>query len=189
MIYFIAAVGTPFVKVGRTRKKVTERMAMLSVGCPFPLQVLKTIGGFDPIAEVVIEQGLHDHLGRFRERGEWFRIGAVEIADAIDAVKSGHIYAKKSYYCFTDYLIAQAERKGWVGDLARDFIADDGTKSPIGLISYKAWRNHLESLNACDGALEALDMAWLEYLNFNRPTSKIAKRRKIPSPPSTSPPQ
>jgi len=67
---------------------------------------------------------------------------------------------------FYQWLRKQKSRNDPVGDLARDAIRDRGI-NPSGTKpnSYKGWKMHLERCGACDGAIEALERAYLEYLD------------------------
>lgn len=62
-IYFIEAVGTGCVKIGRG----ANRLSSLQTGCPFELKVLATT--FGPIR---LESELHRRFAEHRVRGEWF---------------------------------------------------------------------------------------------------------------------
>jgi len=59
---------------------------------------------------------------------------------------------------FSKWLSRQVGRNDPVGDLARD-ARDDGFKGA----TYDAWETHLMAMQACDGALQALVVAWQEY--------------------------
>lgn len=57
---------------------VEARLAQLSTGNPYPLEVL-TIYGFDN-AEVV-ERAIHQKYKNIRQRGEWFSLGYEELTE------------------------------------------------------------------------------------------------------------
>lgn len=61
---------------------------------------------------------------------------------------------------FWQWLQKQKKRHDPVGDLARDAFSDREWHKPQ---TFKAWRNHLTDVGACDGAQEALNTAWREY--------------------------
>ena len=70
-IYIVRAVGTPRVKIGRT-KNVRRRIASLQTGCPYPIELLneiKTKG-----CGSVIEGHIHRAFDRYRVLGEWFEL-------------------------------------------------------------------------------------------------------------------
>jgi len=48
-----------------------------------------------------------------------------------------------------------------VGDLAKDVIEDKET--PRGKANFQKWHDYLQSKGACDGAIEALNIAWDDY--------------------------
>ena len=70
-IYVIATVGAPFVKIGwvRHRAKAQDRCELIQVGCPYPLQVVITVGVDGRRAETK----LHKAFELYHFRGEWFR--------------------------------------------------------------------------------------------------------------------
>jgi transcriptional regulator with XRE-family HTH domain len=71
-IYAIGAVGTSWVKIGRTTAPVMQRLKTLQTGQPFPLQVLASL----PVETDVhrIEKQVHAFLEAERRRGEWFAV-------------------------------------------------------------------------------------------------------------------
>lgn len=62
---------------------------------------------------------------------------------------------------FNQWLKQQIERDDPIGDVARDVSRDDRCKPQNTLVS---WRNFLSAAGACQGAHDALDEAWDEYL-------------------------
>lgn len=162
MIYFIEAVGTPYVKIGRTRTSVKSRMSALATGCPYPLQVVRLIA-INQKRESKIEKQLHRKFKKFRSQGEWFAVTADQIIEAIHAiVKVRHNLPPQS---FAEYLAEQVERRGFIGDLARDATGDNDFK---GMTKFTQCRELLSNFGACDGAYRALVMAWIEYRRIKR---------------------
>jgi transcriptional regulator with XRE-family HTH domain len=72
IIYAIGAVGTSWVKIGRTAGPVMQRLKTLQTGQPFPLQVLASL----PVETDAhrIEKQVHAFLEAERRRGEWFAV-------------------------------------------------------------------------------------------------------------------
>ncbi|MBZ6205798.1 sterile alpha motif-like domain-containing protein [Streptomyces olivaceus] len=68
---------------------------------------------------------------------------------------------------FYEWLMRCVDEQSPVGDLARDARDDDTW--PDGEESYDLCVEYLESLNAYDGALDALEEAWRRYDNFRNP--------------------
>jgi uncharacterized protein YozE (UPF0346 family) len=66
---------------------------------------------------------------------------------------------------FFNYLTKQTKRNDPIGDFARDWIADKS--HPYSPRSLKTITDHLESMNACDGALAAASTAWNEWKKEN----------------------
>jgi hypothetical protein len=157
LIYFIAAEGTPYVKVGRTNN-AKQRLEMLAVGCPYPLLLLRSVS-FSVSTETQLEKRFHSHFAKYRQRGEWFSIDMAQIDSAIAEVEGGKL--QPNYSKFIDYIHDQSKRHNLIGDLARDILADDVDTS--NLLRFTEWRNYLWQCGACDGALRALVMAWIEY--------------------------
>ena len=61
---------------------------------------------------------------------------------------------------FNQWLKQFAGQQNAIGDLARDALQD--RTAPV-LNSRQDWRLHLDSRNACDGALDAFERAWKRY--------------------------
>ncbi len=59
-----------FIKIG-IAGAVADRLVGLQVGCPYDLTVVACWRSPNPIQE---EEALHEHLGRYRIRGEWFKL-------------------------------------------------------------------------------------------------------------------
>ena len=62
---------------------------------------------------------------------------------------------------FSEWLKQFAGQQNAVGDLARDVLRD---RTAPALNSRQDWRLHLDSRNACDGALDVFERAWAKYL-------------------------
>jgi DNA-binding transcriptional regulator YiaG len=71
-IYAIGAVGTSYVKIGRTTGPVTKRLAMLQTGHPEPLTLLAHVSVERDLSR--IEKSIHRFLEADRQRGEWFAV-------------------------------------------------------------------------------------------------------------------
>jgi hypothetical protein len=152
LVYFIQAVGTPFIKIGRSQQRsIKKRLAGMETGCPHNLQA----------------KWLHKRFRKMRVRGEWFTVTEEEIDRAM--AKASPLLSH--YPSFLDYLFAQKERKDWIGDLARDVDDEEGSLS-----TFKEWRNHLSNHRACDNALRALAWAWREYRACQRTYEQIAAK-------------
>lgn len=157
MIYFISAKGTPYVKIGRTRKPVEHRLAMLAIGCPLPLEIIRTVAV--PVgSEAYVEKKLHRKFRQWRTRGEWFNLSRIEIEKTVAEIEGGKI--RGFYKTFPSYLIDQLERHHPIGDLARDSFSDG--ENPR-MLKFTEWREYLDGFGACDGAYRALVLAWAEY--------------------------
>ena len=63
---------------------------------------------------------------------------------------------------FNQWLKQFAGQQNAIGDLARDVLRD--RKAPT-LNGRQEWRLHLDSRNACDGALAVFERAWAKYLS------------------------
>lgn len=165
VIYFIAAKGTPYVKIGRTRKPVEHRLAMLAVGCPLPLEIIRTV--VVPVGnEADVEKKLHRKFKKYRKRGEWFVLNRIDIEKTVAEIEGGKI--RGFYKTFPSYLIDQLERHHPIGDIARDSFADGDNPQ---MLRFTEWREYLESCNACGNAHRALVMAWAEYRHVRVPQS------------------
>jgi len=66
-VYFIEAMGTGFVKIGRSRNS-EDRVKGLQVGCPYSLKLLCEIGG----DSVDAEKQFQKRFAKYHHRGEWF---------------------------------------------------------------------------------------------------------------------
>lgn len=66
-LYFIEAVGTEFIKIGRSANP-DRRLKQLSTGSPVELRLIGVISG-----GAEIEKELHKQFDHLRERLEWFR--------------------------------------------------------------------------------------------------------------------
>jgi hypothetical protein len=67
---------------------------------------------------------------------------------------------------FRDWLRRQRDRPDPVGDLAREAHHDHGW--PRGRARLDTLHLHLDDLDACDGAHDALDCAWIEWIEEAR---------------------
>jgi uncharacterized protein YozE (UPF0346 family) len=63
---------------------------------------------------------------------------------------------------FTQYLKSQCHRNDAVGDLAQDWLIDDGNK-PRGAYKLPALIRYLERQGACEPCLDAGRNAWKEF--------------------------
>ena len=61
---------------------------------------------------------------------------------------------------FSEWLKQFSGQQNAIGDLARDVLRD---RTAPTLSSRQDWRLHLDSRNACDGALDAFELAWKRY--------------------------
>ena len=61
---------------------------------------------------------------------------------------------------FSEWLKQFIGQQSAIGDLARDVLRD---RTAPALSSRQEWRLHLDSRNACDGALDAFELAWKRY--------------------------
>jgi hypothetical protein len=80
-VYFIEAVGTPFLKIGYSERPY-ERLRSLRTGCPVEVQMLAVAGALRSQ-----EQKFHRLFAPTRIRGEWF-IRSPEIDHAIEWANS-----------------------------------------------------------------------------------------------------
>ncbi len=76
MIYIIAAINTPYYKLGFTTSKSAQpRMANMQSSCPYELKVVRTFEGRGEL----VERRCHEKLAPYWVRGEWFeRCAALE---------------------------------------------------------------------------------------------------------------
>jgi hypothetical protein len=63
---------------------------------------------------------------------------------------------------FTDWLHGQLDRRGPIGDLARD-VAEDETWPKVGRLELADYRDYLYDVGAIEEAVDALGQAWVEY--------------------------
>ena len=63
---------------------------------------------------------------------------------------------------FSEWLKHFSGQQNSIGDFARDVLRD---RTAPALNSRQEWRVHLDSRNACDGALETFERAWAKYLS------------------------
>ena len=64
--YIVRAIGTQFIKIGKTRLYTDKRINALQTGCPHKLELIS-----DKLQES--EEELHQMFNEHRVRGEWFR--------------------------------------------------------------------------------------------------------------------
>lgn len=62
---------------------------------------------------------------------------------------------------FYEWLSKHTKRNSPLGDLARDVQSDHA--GPSIEDTKEAWRTHLRTMNACSGAMKALDAAWVSF--------------------------
>jgi len=84
VVYFIEAVGTGRIKIGRTNN-LTRRLTELQANSPHVLLVRKTIKTYDMRA---VELELHRRFAYARAEGEWFRYTAA-LADEVGGPPTG----------------------------------------------------------------------------------------------------
>ena len=85
-IYFIRAMGTPYVKVGISNN-VERRLATLQTGNHEELRLVTVIGPYDkPGTARVLEARIHVALCFEHVRGEWYRVPRDEdIEDVLES--------------------------------------------------------------------------------------------------------
>jgi hypothetical protein len=83
VLRIVAPDAGEYVKVGMA-ERVKQRVSGMQAGCPFPLEVMFTVGGLSPDGARVLEFDTHALLMPHHERGEWFRCS---VGEAIAAVK------------------------------------------------------------------------------------------------------
>jgi hypothetical protein len=66
-VYFIEAIGARRIKIGFT-KDVRRRLHDLSIGCPFPIELMALMPG-----SLEDEFTMHKRFGQLHAHGEWFR--------------------------------------------------------------------------------------------------------------------
>lgn len=162
MIYFIEAVGTPFVKIGRTRHSAKSRLSSLRTGCPYPLRIIRMLA-VNLKRESQLEKQLHRKFKKYRAEGEWFALTEEQIIEAVHAI--ARVRKNLPPLTFAEYLAEQVERRGFIGDIARDATPDNDFK---GMTKFTQCRQLLWNASACDGAHEALILAWIEYRRIKR---------------------
>lgn len=77
-IYIVRMKGTDYFKVGYTSGTVQTRMKQLQVGNPKPLKFVTTWGG-----DMDAEKEVHDMLGEFRTKGEWFELTTEDLLNVL----------------------------------------------------------------------------------------------------------
>lgn len=65
---------------------------------------------------------------------------------------------------FYSWIKKQKNRDDPIGDLAKDIISD--RKFPKSIDNLKTHTSYLVYKGACQGALDALNIAWNEYINY-----------------------
>lgn len=82
-VYFIRAVGTPYVKIGFVAEHFTlkNRLTELQCGCPHILAIEATSPGLYPE-----EKAFHVRFQANRVRGEWFELDAGTVATVAEPV-------------------------------------------------------------------------------------------------------
>lgn len=61
---------------------------------------------------------------------------------------------------FTQFLRTQKKERGAIGDFAREWVTDQGRGKPRGYKHFSAIEKYLNSVGACDAAIEAGRKAW-----------------------------
>lgn len=82
-VYFVRAVGTPYVKIGFVVQHFTlrSRLEELQCGCPHTLVIEATYPGLYPE-----EKAFHVRFQANRVRGEWFELDAATVATVAQPV-------------------------------------------------------------------------------------------------------
>jgi uncharacterized protein YozE (UPF0346 family) len=127
------------VKIGHTTD-VQRRLRQLQSASPVPLRVIGILDGVEP------ERRLHQEYASYRMNGEWF---AIPVA--------------ASFYL---WLVMQADRDDWIGDVARD--AKEDTLFPKEETSYQRLQSYLIWHQACHRARIGLAKAYREWLRLRR---------------------
>lgn len=112
MIYFIQPTGEPFVKIGYSKSKVSERLKCLQTANHRKLILLASAHG-----TVAQERGLHFQLRAHRLHGEWFHL-TQEVQALADTVKKARRYGgptvhelKRAHRVKTPEQIAEANKR------------------------------------------------------------------------------
>jgi hypothetical protein len=87
VIYFIRAVGTDLVKIGKARDP-ERRLGELQTGSPHALKIEAMCRGYSRV-----ERYLHDKCAERHVRGEWYRIDAEEVEGIVGAIKASTTFA------------------------------------------------------------------------------------------------
>lgn len=84
-VYIVEAVGGDMVKIGMVRRLrgLSNRMAELQAGCPYPLRLVLVVPGLGQSDE----KALHKLFDAHRIRGEWFKIEGV-VAGVVDLART-----------------------------------------------------------------------------------------------------
>lgn len=72
-------------KIGRTKKKVKDRIKELEVANPYPI---KEVFEYNSPFAVKLETTLHRYYGRTNTRGEWFYLNEMQIESFIEVCKN-----------------------------------------------------------------------------------------------------
>lgn len=67
---------------------------------------------------------------------------------------------------FYQWLLEQLDRDDRIGDLARDAVHDQWDRKRVAY-TLSEWRERLWSLGACNGAIQALEDAWVEWRAYD----------------------
>jgi uncharacterized protein YozE (UPF0346 family) len=100
---------------------------------------------------LIIPESSRDELSQYA-----FEVFKKEIKRTVNKIRD-----KAAGASFYQWLISQIERPDNVGDIARDAKADQNF--PDDLTHYQDIEKYLNSVGACEGAVESLKDAWLEY--------------------------
>lgn len=108
MIYAIRAVGTEFVKFGRTDGlSPKKRLDTMQTGCPYPLELLAVCEG-DKATEAFIHMMLRK-AGALH-RGEWFKWG-VDAEAIVGMMKDGSLKIAEAEIAPNAYLRAPRHKR------------------------------------------------------------------------------
>lgn len=75
IVYVLRCQG--YVKIGRTKKDVTERLRNLQIGNPWTIEV---VNSFLTVARDEVEAALHFRFARYQHRNEWYALPVEEEA-------------------------------------------------------------------------------------------------------------